>query len=209
MEILIGILGLVLIVAFVARDRSSRTPQRRTPRSTRPASPKRQAAPARRPQAPGGSGPFDATKAHPQHKPRVLKGPAWIVDGDTLTISKTQIRLFGIDAPEMDHPYGKKAKWALKSLCDGHHVEARILEVDTHGRTVALCTLPDGRDLSAEMVKLGLAIDWPKYSGGVYTALERPDVRRKLWLADARQKGRMDVWERYAAQQAAKAAKRP
>lgn len=206
MEILIGILGLALIVAFAAKGKSSRTTHRRTSQSVRPTGPKRQSPSAGRS---AGSRPFDASKAHPQHKPRVLKGPAWIVDGDTLTISKTQIRLFGIDAPEMDHPYGKKAKWALKSLCDGHHVQARILEVDTHGRTVALCTLPDGRDLSAEMVKLGLAIDWPKYSGGAYTALERPDVRKKLWLADARQKGRMDVWERYAAQQAAKAGKRP
>jgi hypothetical protein len=29
-------------------------------------------------------------------------------------------------------------------------------------------------------------------------------VRKKLWLADARQKGRMHIWERYDAQQAAK-----
>ena len=50
------------------------------------------------------------------------------------------------------------------------------------------------------MVKLGLALDWPKFSEGVYRALETPDARRKLWLADARQKGRMDVWEQFERQ---------
>jgi hypothetical protein len=54
------------------------------------------------------------------------------------------------------------------------------------------------------MVKLGLAIDWPKFSGGRYRSLEVPDARKKMWLADARQKGRMDVWERYDRRQAAK-----
>ena len=57
------------------------------------------------------------------------------------------------------------------------------------------CYLSDGRDLSAEMVKLGLALDWPKFSGGKYRELETSDARTKLFLADARQKGRMHVWE--------------
>ena len=65
------------------------------------------------------------------------------------------------------------------------------------GCTVAKCYLKDGRDLSAEMVKLDLAIDWPKFSGGVYGSMEITDVRKKLWLADARQKGEMHVWETF------------
>lgn len=122
-----------------------------------------------------------------------------MVDGDTLVIQKTQIRLFGIDAPEINHPYGQKAKWALVSLCKGQTVLAETTEQDDHGRTVARCYLQDGRDVSAEMVKLGLAIDWPKFSSGEYQELETPDVRKKLWLADARQKGRMHVWEQFEA----------
>jgi len=49
------------------------------------------------------------------------------------------------------------------------------------------------------MVKIGLAIDWAKFSNGAYRSLELPGVRKKLWLADARQKGRMNIWEKYAA----------
>lgn len=128
-------------------------------------------------------------------------GRAQIIDGDSIRIKKTEIRLFGVDAPEIAHPYGQKAKWALVKLCKGQDVTAEIVNVDTHGRTVAKCLLPDGRDLSAEMVKLGLAIDWPKFSGGEYRVFEPPGVRRQLWLADARQNGRMDVWEKFEATQ--------
>ncbi|MBO9477992.1 thermonuclease family protein [Shimia sp. R11_0] len=127
----------------------------------------------------------------------VIRGGAYVVDGDTIKIKRKQIRLFGVDAPEMNHPFGKKAKWALVSLCKGQEIRAEIVDTDDHDRLVAKCFLPDGRDLSAEMVKLGLAIDWAKYSGGIYRGMEVQGVRKKLWLADARQKGRMYIWEQY------------
>ena len=130
--------------------------------------------------------------------PTVLSGKAYVIDGDSLVIANQELRLFGIDAPEFDHPYGKSAKSALIKLCNGQIIRAEIIDTDIHGRKVARCTLPDGRDLSAEMVKLGLAIDWAKFSGGIYRHLEIEGARKKLWLADARQKGRMHVWEKYA-----------
>ena len=46
-----------------------------------------------------------------------------------------------------------------------------------------------------------LAIDWAKFSGGKYKHFERPEARQKLFLADARQKGRMKVWEKFEANQ--------
>jgi micrococcal nuclease len=134
----------------------------------------------------------------------VIRGRALIVDGDSLVIQGADIRLFGVDAPELAHPYGKTAKYALIKLCKGQTIRAEVVMTDAHGRTVSRCYLEDGRDLSAEMVKLGLAIDWPKFSGGVYRHLEPADIRRKLWLADARQKGRMDVWEKFESRTRAK-----
>ena len=131
----------------------------------------------------------------------ILVGAAYVIDGDSLRIKKREIRLFGVDAPEFNHPHGKTAKWALFKLCKGERVHAHIIAEDDHGRCVARCTLDDGRDLSAEMVKLGLALDWPKFSNGRYRALEADGLRRKLWLADARQKGRMHVWDAYEARQ--------
>lgn len=192
------ILAFLAVLAFAAwyvlhgkRDNNVRRPPAK-PR----ADPRQTANPPATPRAPA---PFDAATAAPATARRHLTGPAYVVDGDTLRIAKTQIRLHGIDAPELDHPHGKSAKWALVKLCKGHKVRAEITDTDDHGRTVAKCFLPDGTDLSAEMVRQGLAIDWPKFSGGVYRALEVPGARKKMWLADARQKGRMHVWEQFEA----------
>lgn len=140
--------------------------------------------------------------------PKVLRGKAYVTDGDGLRIQKQELRLFGIDAPEFDHPWGKKAKWELVKLCKGQEIRAEITDVDDHGRGVAKCYLPDGRDLSEEMVKAGLALDWPKYSDGVYRHFEPAGVRKRLWLADARQKGRMHVWEAYEKRKRAEASEK-
>lgn len=120
-----------------------------------------------------------------------MTGRAWVIDGDTIDIGGTRIRLAGIDAPELDDPYGGKAKWTLVNLCKGQNVRAIFDGEQSHDRVVATCTLPDGRDLAAEMVKAGMAIDWPKFSRGKYSGLEPPGIRKKLWRCDARQKGRM------------------
>lgn len=167
------------------------------PSQAKPPSPPRPQRAARPPQ----TARFDAKTARHLHHSQVLTGAAYVTDGDTIKIKNTQVRLFGIDAPELDHPYGKNAKWALHKLCKGHSIRAEITEKDHYGRTVARCYLSDGRDLSAEMVKQGLAIDWPKFSGGTYRNLETSDARKKLFLADARQKGRMHVWRKFEARQ--------
>ena len=151
--------------------------------------------------------PFNLTDSKPVVASLALEGPGYVIDGDTLVVQQTQVRLFGIDAPELNHPYGRNAKSALINLCMGQTIRAEITAKDDHGRTVAKCSLRDGRDLSAEMVKLGMAIDWPKFSGGKYRAFEAVDARKKLWLADARQKGRMHVWEQYDAKQKARGIK--
>jgi micrococcal nuclease len=124
-----------------------------------------------------------------EHK--IIRGRCWVVDGDTIVIDKVHIRLSGIDAPELDHPLGQKAKWALHALCKGEVITATTDGSVSHDRAVAICHLSDGRDLSAEMVKAGLALDWPKYSGGRYRHLETEDARKNLWRANARQHGRM------------------
>ncbi|MEO1557731.1 MAG: thermonuclease family protein, partial [Pseudomonadota bacterium] len=86
--------------------------------------------------------------ARPRADMPIVEGPAYVVDGDSLRINKQDIRIYGVDAPELNHPYGQKAKWAMVSLCKGQRVKAKIIEEDDHGRKVAMCYLPDGRDLS-------------------------------------------------------------
>ncbi|WP_420710086.1 thermonuclease family protein [Rhizobium sp. 'Codium 1'] len=122
---------------------------------------------------------------------RILRGQCWVVDGDTIVIDGTHIRIAGIDAPELDHPWGKKSKWTLVQMCKGQVVTARLRPDLSYDRVVAECFLPDGRDIAAELVRAGMALDWPKFSGGRYRHLEAPDARKRLWRADARQRGKL------------------
>ncbi|MFV2002606.1 MAG: nuclease, partial [Paracoccaceae bacterium] len=56
----------------------------------------------------------------------------------------------------------------------------------SHDRLVGTCCLPDGRDIAAELVRQGLALDWARFSGGKYRHLEPSDARNKLWLVNHR-----------------------
>lgn len=118
----------------------------------------------------------------------VLKGRCWVIDGDTIVIDNVRLRLAGIDAPELDHPWGQRSKWAMVELCKGQIVMAHIKPELSYDRVVAQCFLPDGRDLAAELVRAGFALDWAAFSGGRYRHLEPADARRKLWRANARQR---------------------
>ena len=127
---------------------------------------------------------------------QIIRGHCWVIDGDTIVINKVHIRLAGIDAPELDHPYGQNAKRALMNLCRGQVVTAITDGATSYERAVATCTLDDGRDLSAEMVSAGMALDWGKHSGGRYRHLEVQGIRKKLWRVEARHNGKMPPKDR-------------
>ncbi|MGJ8585052.1 MAG: thermonuclease family protein [Marinosulfonomonas sp.] len=120
-----------------------------------------------------------------------LKGKCYVIDGDTIIIGKTKIRIAGIDAPELDHPWGKKAKYTLVKMCKGQVVTAVVSEEMSYDRIVAKCYLPDGTDIAAALVKQGLALDWARFSGGAYRHLEPDGVRKRLWRAAAKHQGRL------------------
>lgn len=132
--------------------------------------------------------PWEAARTIPA---RQFKGHAWVIDGDTIVIDRVHIRIAGIDAPELDQPYGQVAKSALMRLCKGRIVTAVCAPDSSYDRHVAVCHLDDGRDLAAEMVSAGLALDWAKHSGGRYRSLEADGQRRKLWRVEAKHRGKM------------------
>lgn len=121
----------------------------------------------------------------------VLSGPCWVVDGDTIRIQNKSIRIAGIDAPELNHPYGQNAKRAVMEMCKGRTVSAHLHPDSSYDGLVATRYLDDGRDIAAELVKAGLALDWPKFSRGKYRHLEVEGARKKLWRIDAKQKGKL------------------
>lgn len=109
---------------------------------------------------------------------QVAAGDAiWVADGDTIHLGEDRIRLWGIDAPELDTPEGEVAREYLRLLLDPLEVEmlrCQLLYEDRYGRSVARCVMPDDTDLACEMVRAGHARDWPRYSDGYYTRCE-PD----------------------------------
>lgn len=114
--------------------------------------------------------------------PPPLAGPARPIDGDTLALGGARIRLWGIDAPEADTPFGRQATRLMAQTL----VLGPVRCVDTggrsHDRIVARCEDAAGADLAERMVAAGLAVDWPKFSGGRYAATEARAKQAALGL---------------------------
>jgi micrococcal nuclease len=190
-EIILSLFLIFVAIVFLAALGSRRDPPRHgsKPPDTPAAKPPRPTAQVRQTDRPRPTPSFRPGTPH-LCAGSVITGRCWVIDGDTIVIDKQNIRLAGIDAPELDHPWGQKSKFALVALCKGQTIKARVTGELSYDRIVAICHLPDGRDLAAEMVRMGLALDWPTYSGGRYRHLEPANARRRLWRAEARQKGR-------------------
>jgi len=99
-----------------------------------------------------------------------------VVDGDTIHIGKTKIRLWGYDSPERKQtctikgePWncGKAATEHLKTFIGDNPVSCVEKNKDLYGRIVAKCALGT-LDIGAEMIEVGLAIPYWKYSGKYY-----------------------------------------
>lgn len=97
-----------------------------------------------------------------------IVGIARVVDGDTLAIGTVRVRLWGIDAPEIDSDQGVAAAAAIKGFVGRSVVTCAPKGNDGYGRVVALCRRGDGEDLALLMVRSGHAQDWPYFSGGYY-----------------------------------------
>lgn len=97
---------------------------------------------------------------------------AVVVDGDTLRHEGRKYRLWGIDAPEPNKPGGQASRDALSAILADQPLTCEVLDTDRYGRAVVRCTLPDGTDPACTLVTQGHARDWPRFSGGVYSACE-------------------------------------
>ena len=94
-----------------------------------------------------------------------------VVDGDTLHVGGEDIRLKGIDAPELHQdcerqgePWrcGEAAREALVKAIGGRPVQCRIEGRDRYGRGLAQCAA-GGEDLGAALVTAGLAVAFGAY----------------------------------------------
>jgi endonuclease YncB( thermonuclease family) len=115
-----------------------------------------------------------------------------ITDGDTfkgLTKDKEEIkfRIYGIDAPEKKQAFGTKSKEYLSDLIYGQTVGIKVDKKDRYGRSVVWIFTSEGKDVSAEMLKTGMAWHYKKYDDSrQYADFENEAHRKKIGLwADA------------------------
>jgi endonuclease YncB( thermonuclease family) len=111
-----------------------------------------------------------------QGKPDVLAGQAAVIDGDTLRVAGEKVRLQGLAAPELDERGGQAARDALVDIVKGHRVSCELDGTVSHDRVVGICYVA-GRDVAERLVRLGLARDCERFSGGRYRALEPASAR--------------------------------
>ena len=88
------------------------------------------------------------------------------------------MRFDGVAAPELSEPYGEQAKLAMRGLVAGKQVRCDLTGKKTYDRWIGTCYLPDGENLSAAIIGMGLARDCPRYSGGRYKQYETDRSRR-------------------------------
>jgi endonuclease YncB( thermonuclease family) len=124
-----------------------------------------------------------------------ISGPPRIIDGRTLEVAGQQIRLFGIDAPDLDqvcrhggrdYPCGRVARAALWDLVSGLDVScAAETEAPRKGGIIAATCTAGGVSLNEGMVHGGWALadrtDTDRY---VTTEADARNARRGLWKGE-------------------------
>jgi endonuclease YncB( thermonuclease family) len=148
--------------------------------------------PPSRPGAPGAAAPGAAAapKTPPlparadQAEGRVVR----IRDGDSIVVMRggvgVEVRLDGIDCPELAQAFGKKAKSVASELAFGKTVRLVPKGKDRYGRELAEVFLPDGRSLNRALVSAGYAWWYSKYSTDQsleYLEQGARAARRGLW----------------------------
>ena len=123
-----------------------------------------------------------------------LTGTPHIVDGDTLHLNGTKIRLHGIDAPEAkqtcqrqddsDYRCGEASTEALRALVGSQPVRCEGSTHDRYGRLIGMC-YANGVNLNAEMVRQGWALAYRRYSKDyVSFEMEAQEAKRGMWAGE-------------------------
>lgn len=119
-----------------------------------------------------------------------FSGRARAVDGDSLIINNSRVRLYGIDAPELHqkckladgtvYPCGLKARQKLRELIGNADITCTRIDIDRYQRDVSECMAGDV-NLNKTMVRTGWAVAYVSYSP-VYKALENRARAQRLGL---------------------------
>jgi endonuclease YncB( thermonuclease family) len=160
--------------------------------------------------------PPDLSKAAAPDMPSLsISGRAHVIDGDTLVIDGTRVRLEGIDAPESAQRCqtptgngwncGSAAAQALRDLTAHKEVRCEGSEHDTYGRLIAICRV-GALELNKELVRRGLAWAFVRYSQRLTSAeAEARRLKIGIWQGENQPAWdyRADRWSQAQAQASA------
>ena len=118
-------------------------------------------------------------------------GPVVVVDGDSLRLDGRNVRLHGIDAPELhqscqqangnSYSCGRDAKAYLHKLIAGRNVDCTLVDVDRYDRDVAVCKAGD-INLNSAIVSGGWALAYRRHSLNYIKAERQARQRQKgIW----------------------------
>lgn len=116
-----------------------------------------------------------------------LSGQVNVVDADTWDVGGIRVRLHGIDAPELDQscqdaegstwPCGAWVTQEVRQLFQGKTASCMPMDRDRYGRVVAKCMF-EAQDAADQLVRLGLAFAYRKYSHAYESAEQDAKARR-------------------------------
>jgi endonuclease YncB( thermonuclease family) len=113
-----------------------------------------------------------------------------VTDGDTVSVldaanRQTKVRLYGIDTPEQDQPYGNAAKRVLLDLVSQQQVGVVLVTIDSYGRKVGTL-YHDGANINLAMVASGYAWWYEHYA---------PHERRLAVAEQQARQQKLGLWQ--------------
>ena len=120
---------------------------------------------------------------------RTITGKAYVTDGDGIRVSRQEVRIAGLDAPEWDQKakhrdgywfsHGKRVKSALIQEIGGKNVSVSVEGTDKFGRLLGSVTY-EGRDIGEWLVREGHAI--AAYNDRyIHVEREAHEAKRGMW----------------------------
>jgi hypothetical protein len=93
-----------------------------------------------------------------------IYGPARVIDGDTVVVNQTHVRLKGVDAAEMNTNLGKHSKQVMISIVGtGNKLTCYLTGEKTYKRDVGYCFTEAHVDINQEIIARGAALACPHY----------------------------------------------
>lgn len=125
----------------------------------------------------------------PEPDMRQARGRARVIDGDSLVLDGVEIRLKGIDAPELAQSCrrsgrawacGREAAKRLQALLHRGTATCAGSRTDVHGRLLAICRVGEN-EVNRLMVEKGWAVSFDAYAAAERRARE---AKFGLWAGE-------------------------